>query len=235
MDRRVVFIEHHPDPRDDRASTHLAARGFPIEWVQPFKGESLPDTCESLAGVVVTGGGANIDTIGETPYLIEEARWLEQCLKNSIPVLGLCLGGQLLAHVLGAHVLPRADGWEEFGYFPIQPAAGQESFIPKDFYVFQAHSRGFEVPRGATLLARGDLFPHHAFRYGESAYGLQFHPEVTPSVLKRWQDSDWAPWDNPGAQSRAEQETLAPLHDPLIHSWFVDLLDGLFLADSGRS
>ena len=71
MDRRVVFIEHHPDPRDDRASTHLAARGFPIEWVQPFKGESLPDTCESLAGVVVTGGGANIDTIAETPYLFK--------------------------------------------------------------------------------------------------------------------------------------------------------------------
>ena len=234
MDKRVIFIEHHPDPRDARASPHLAARGFAIQWVPPFNGESLPAPCASLAGVVVAGGSANIDTISEAPYLFDEARWLEQCLKGNIPVLGICLGGQLLAHVLGAQVFPRADGWEEFGYYPIQPAAGQESFIPNDFFVFQAHSRGFEIPHDATLLACGDLFPNHAFRYGDYAYGLQFHPEVTPGVLRRWQDSDWAPWDNPGAQSREEQETLAPLHDPLIHHWFTGLLDGLFVSDPGR-
>lgn len=228
MARRVVFIEHHPDPRDDRASMHLASRGFEIDWVQPFNGDDLPALSPRLAGVVVAGGGANIDLIEQSPFLSEEAQWLEKCLKADVPVLGLCLGGQLLAHVLGADVTPHDDGLEEFGYYPIQPVDPERVFIPENFVVFQAHSRGFEVPRDATLLARGELFPHHAFRYGESAYGLQFHPEVTLPMLKRWQESDWAPWNKPGTQSRAEQNTLAPLHDPVIDAWFTHLLDELF-------
>ncbi len=170
MGQRIVFIEHEPEPRDDRASRYLTDRGFSIAWFQPFKGELLPDLDPEIAGVVVTGGGAQIDQIEQSPYLYSEAQWIEQCLKADLPILGLCLGGQLLAHVLGATVGPREDGLQEFGYYTVQPSNLEQPFVPPDFNVLQSHSRGFEVPDGATLLARGELFPNQAFCYGDSAY-----------------------------------------------------------------
>ena len=229
MGQRIVFIEHEPEPRDDRASRYLTDRGFSIAWFQPFKGELLPDIDPEIAGVVVTGGGAQIDQIEQSPYLYSEAQWIEQCLKADLPILGLCLGGQLLAHVLGATVGPREDGLQEFGYYTVQPSNLEQPFVPPDFNVLQSHSRGFEVPDGATLLARGELFPNQAFCYGDNAYGLQFHPEVTSAILlNRWHEANWAPWDQPGTQSRTEQQKLAPRHDPLIGSWFTTVLDRLF-------
>ena len=229
MGQCIVFIEHESEPRDDRASRYLADQGFAIAWFQPFKGELLPDIDPEIAGVVVTGGGAQIDQIEQSPYLYSEAQWIEQCLKADVPVLGLCLGGQLLAHVLGARVGPRADGLQEFGYYTVQPSDLEHPFVPQDFNVLQNHSRGFEVPDGATLLARGELFPNQAFCYGDNAYGLQFHPEVTSAILlKRWHEADWAPWDQPGTQSKTEQQKLAPQYDPSIGSWFTTVLDRLF-------
>ena len=97
MTRYIVFIEHESEPRDDRASIYLAEQGFTIVWLQPFKGDPLPDIDPEIAGVVVTGGGAQIDQIEQSPYLYSETLWIEQCLKADVPVLGLCLGGQLLA------------------------------------------------------------------------------------------------------------------------------------------
>ena len=229
MDRCIVFIEHEPEPRDDRASMYLADQGFTIAWFQPFKGDPLPDIDKNVAGVVVTGGGAQIDQIEQSPYLYSESQWLEQCLKANVPVLGLCLGGQLLAHVLGARVAPRDDGLQEFGYYTVRPTNLEQPFVPQDFAVLQSHSRGFEVPHGAKLLARGELFPNQAFCYGENAYGLQFHPEVTSAtLLKRWHEADWAPWDQPGTQSKTEQQKLASRYDPLIGNWFTTFLDRLF-------
>ena len=229
MSRSIVFIEHEPEPRDDRASTYLADQGFAITWFQPFRGEPLPDINREIAGVVVTGGGAQIDQIEQSPYLYNETQWIEQCLKADVPVLGLCLGGQLLAHVLGARVAPRDDGLQEFGYYTVQPTDLDQPFVPQDFYVLQSHSRGFEVPNGATLLARGELFPNQAFCYGDNAYALQFHPEVTSTtLLKRWHEADWAPWNQPGTQSKREQKKLSLQYDPLIGSWFTTVLDRLF-------
>ena len=229
MSRSIVFIEHEPEPRDDRASTYLADQGFAITWFQPFRGEPLPDINREIAGVVVTGGGAQIDQIEQSPYLFDETQWIEQCLKADIPMLGLCLGSQLLAHVLGAQVAPRDDGLQEFGYYTVQPTDLERPFVPQDFNVLQSHSRGFDVPNGATLLARGELFPNQAFCYGDNTYGLQFHPEVTSTtLLKRWHEADWAPWGQPGTQSKMEQQILAPRYDPLIGNWFSALLDRLF-------
>ena len=229
MGRCIVFIEHESEPRDDRASRYLAEQGFAIAGFQPFKEEPLPDIGSDIAGVVVTGGGAQIDQIEQSPYLYSETQWIEQCLKADIPMLGLCLGSQLLAHVLGARVAPRDDGLQEFGYYAVQPTDLERPFVPQDFNVLQSHSRGFDVPNGATLLARGELFPNQAFCYGDNTYGLQFHPEVTSTtLLKRWHEADWAPWDQPGTQSKTEQQMLAPRYDPLIGNWFSALLDRLF-------
>ena len=99
----------------------------------------------------------------------------------------------------------------------------------------QCHYHGFELPEGARLLAQGNTYPNQAFSYGENAYGLQFHPECTLATLQRWQASDWAPWNRPGAQARKQQDTLATLHDGPMHDWFINFLEKLFEPPQARS
>jgi|TARA_B100001079_G_scaffold271449_1_gene288971 GMP synthase (glutamine-hydrolysing) len=230
LPQKIILVEHNPEPRDNGASIWLAEQGFKLHWCQPFAGERLPSPTVEVAGVVILGGSQNIDEMSRSPFLADEACWLETCLAQQIPVLGLCLGGQLLAHVLGAHVGPREDGTVEFGFYPIQPAAQCADFVPDNFFVMQWHGRGFEVPAGAEALAAGEVFPNQAFRYGDTAYGLQFHPECTLSVLRRWQEYEGAPWDKPGAQNHGEQDRLAQVHMATMHEWFTSLLGRLFCA-----
>ena len=153
---------------------------------------------------------------------------MRQCIARRIPTLGICLGGQVIAHALCATVAPADHGHHEFGYHPIYPTAAGRAYFPNRLFVTQAHYHGFAVPTGADLLATGDVYPHQAFRYGETTFAFQFHPEVTLAGLKRWQDAPWAPWDQPGAQSRAEQDALAARHDDAQHRWFTGFLETLF-------
>ena len=201
MTQKIILVEHHDEPRDDLASTFLPKLGFSLECCQPFAGQSLPDVEEDTAGIVITGGAANVDQMDQYPYLRDEAQWIEQCLGKDIPTLGLCLGSQLLAHVLGAPVEPHDDGAQEFGLYEIKATDDERQFVPDNFFAVQFHSRGFEVPEGAELLAAGDIFPNQAFRYGDNVLGTQFHPECTLDILRRWQALDVAPWQAPGDQA----------------------------------
>ena len=152
MTQKIILVEHHDEPRDDLASTFLPKLGFTLECCQPFAGQSLPDVEEDTAGIVITGGAANVDQMDQYPYLRDEAQWIEKCLGKDIPTLGLCLGSQLLAHVLGAPVEPHDDGAQEFGLYEIKATDDERQFVPDNFFAVQFHSRGFEVPEGAELL-----------------------------------------------------------------------------------
>ena len=230
MDKRIVLIEHHAEPRDDRASAHLTALGFELDWREPWNGDSLETSLDNVAGSVIYGGAQNVDQQEEFPYLVNEMRWIERCLENDIPLLGLCLGGQLIAHTLGARVGPHEAGLHEFGYYPIKGVDKIEKFLSGQLYVMQCHYHGFEIPAGARLLAEGTTaYPNQAFAYGENTYGLQFHPECTLTTLKRWQNSNWAPWHQPGSQTKEQQDALAALYDGPMHNWFIQFLMSLFL------
>ncbi len=230
MGKRILLIEHHPEPRDDRASAHLAELGFELDWRHPWNGDDLETSLDDLAGSVIYGGAQNVDQQNQYPYLATEMRWIDRCLENDIPLLGLCLGGQLIAHTLGAKVGPHEAGLHEFGYYPIRPVDTTEHFLSGELHVMQCHYHGFELPEGARLLAEGNSYsyPNQAFAFGENAYGLQFHPECTLTTLQRWQTSDWAPWGRPGAQTKEQQDTLATLHDGPMRDWFLKFLEKLF-------
>lgn len=228
MAERIVLIEHGDDPRDDRASTHLAERGFALDWRFPFRGDPLPESLEDVAGTILYGGGQAVTEADRLPFLLEEARWAERCMAANLPTLGLCLGGQVIAHALGAAVGPHPEGLHEFGYYPLRPTAEGAALIPEGLVVAQSHYHGFDLPAGATLLAASETYPHQAFGYGARTYAVQFHPEVTRAGFRRWQDSDWAPFGKPGAQTRTEQDALGAAHDPAMHRWFTEFLDGLF-------
>ena len=228
MARKILLVEHHDEPRDDLASMFLPKLGFTLEYFRPFAGQSLPDVEEDTAGIIITGGAANVDEMEQYPHLRDEAQWIEQCLAKDIPALGLCLGAQLLAHVLGGPVAPHDDGAQEFGLYEIKATDDERQFVPDNFFAVQFHSRGFEVPAGAELLAAGDIFPNQAFCYGDNVLGTQFHPECTLAILRRWQALDAAPWQETGVQAREEQDRLAACHLKNVEHWFEKLLGDFF-------
>lgn len=228
MARKVVLIKHGDEPCDDRAGDHLWRLGYALDWRRPFKGDALGPPDGDIAGTIVYGGPFNISDTPKLPFMAEEMRWIEACMARDLPVLGICQGGQMVAHVLGAHVGPAAHGLHEFGYYPIEPTEAGRAHFPASLVVSQSHYHEFQIPETAQHLARSEMYENQAFSYGDKVFGFQFHPEVTRRGFRRWQDHDTAPYDKPGVQTRDEQDRLSEEHDPAQAAWFRAFLDELF-------
>ena len=228
MKPRVLAIRHEDSPPDDRVHTYLHLNGFEPVVIRPCDGDPVPELDGSWAGSVVYGGPFNVFDGDKHPFLLEEHRWITQCVEAGVPLLGICQGAQSIAWTLGAEVGPLESGVHEFGYYEIRPTAEGRDFLPEPLRMTQAHFHTFAIPDGAVHLAESDSFPNQAFRYGDRVYGLQFHPEVTIEGFRRWQAADWAAYGKPGAQTREEQDALMEAHDAAQAAWFYAFLAGLF-------
>jgi GMP synthase (glutamine-hydrolysing) len=132
----------------------------------------------------------------------------------------------MLGRHLGASVDPHPDGKAEIGYYPIRPTEDGLCACPTwPSHVYQWHREGMELPHGARLLARGDLFEVQAFAYGLAAYGIQFHAEVTHAMMCRWTTRGHERLSLPGAKSRLEHFADRPVYDAAIRAWLADFLD----------
>lgn len=171
------------------------------------------------AAAVVFGGPMSANDCTTLPFIRAELDWIPQVLDAGKPYLGICLGAQLLARVLGASVVPHPEGRVEIGYCPISPTAAGTAEMGSLHYVYQWHKEGFELPQGATLLATGDVFANQAFRYGETTYGVQFHPEMTRSLMKRWISVAAEHLEHPDAQAAEIQAEAHTLHAPAVEYW----------------
>jgi GMP synthase (glutamine-hydrolysing) len=130
-----------------------------------------------------------VDQTDAFPHLRTEIEVLKEALTREMPILGICLGAQLLAAALGAEVHPAAV--REIGWYPLQssPSAGNDPLlrhVTHGQHVFQWHSYTFAVPPDAVHLASTETCANQAFRHGTNAYGLQFHPEVDRDTITRW-------------------------------------------------
>ncbi|NJO80168.1 MAG: glutamine amidotransferase [Cyanobacteria bacterium RM1_2_2] len=181
----------------------LLSQGCQLEMCCPATGAMLPNTLDHYDGVVVFGApmSANDDTT--LPFIRAELDWIPAVLEAQKPFLGICLGAQLLARVLGAEVVPHPESWREIGYEPIQPTP-EGQLLNGLSHVYHWHQEGFRLPQDATLLATGQRFANQAFQY-RAAYGLQFHPEITQSMIERWTTDAADQLTLKGAQSRQEQ------------------------------
>lgn len=186
--RPVACIRNEvPDP-GGTVVEELERESVPFRIVDAWKGEPLPAP-EDIGGIVAFGGSMHANDLDRHPFLAAERDLLHAATERGTPVLGICLGGQILALAKGANLRPSPT--VEFGYTPIAPTHEGERdalisvFEPGD-RVFHWHEDTFDVPGGATLLAVGEAVRNQAFRYGETAWGVQFHPEITAEVLDGW-------------------------------------------------
>ncbi len=188
MPRILVFQHVAAEPLGtlDRLIRH---RGHRIRFVnferQP---DAIPDI-DRYRGLIVLGGPMNVDQQAERPHLRTELMAIERALSQGKPVLGICLGAQLLAHALGAPV--RKHEQQEIGWYPLhltQAGAADPvtAALAPETHVFQWHGCTYDLPDGAVQLARTPTCEQQAFRYGESAYGLQFHLEMDAPLIERW-------------------------------------------------
>lgn len=152
---------------------------LPVTVVDPREGQALPAQAD-IAGVVVTGSHSMVSD--REPWSEATAAWLRDTVAAEVPVLGICYGHQLLAHALGGEVGYHPQGIE-LGTVPVslhEAAQDDPLFagLPTQFDAQAAHRQSVQrLPDGATLLAGNHFEPHHAFRFGTRAWGVQFHPE----------------------------------------------------------
>ena len=128
--RSVILITHDKDDKDDRASTWLARQGFRLDWCCPAAGDPIPPITDQVAGTVIYGGKYDVGEQKAYPFLIDELKFIDSALACGTPLLGICLGGQLLAHALGEAVGPHPEKHAEYGYYDLDPdgsGAGQNS------------------------------------------------------------------------------------------------------------
>jgi len=147
---------------------------------------------DGFTHVVFLGGPMNVYEEDRYPFLRDEDLFIKEAIQRGKWILGICLGAQLMAKALGARVFRapvKEIGWYDVSLTRIGSIDPLFRRLPKTFSVFQWHEDTFEMPHGAILMATSSLVPHQAFRYGENAYGLQFHLEVTQEMIREWMES----------------------------------------------
>jgi GMP synthase (glutamine-hydrolysing) len=183
MSDTLLVLQHIACESPAAFEDELRSRGLELVRVELDEGEAIPEG--DFAGIVVMGGPMGAYDEDEHPWLVDEKRYLREAVEHDVPVWGVCLGAQLLAASLGARVYPGPEA--EVGVHPVElteAAADDPVFAgaPTSIPTLHWHGDTFDLPEGATLLARSPAYRNQAFRVGRS-YGLQFHVEVTPELV----------------------------------------------------
>lgn len=188
--RSALVVRHVPFEGLGRLEEALDRAGVTPRYFdigQPIESRDL----EAASALILMGGPMSAND--PDPWVPNELAAIERALGRSQPVLGICLGAQLLAKALGSRVC--RNHAREIGWLPINwtPLAATDPLF-HDFQspetVFHWHGETFDLPAGSAWLARSELCAHQAFRYGANAYGLQFHLEVTPEMIADWMQQD---------------------------------------------
>jgi GMP synthase (glutamine-hydrolysing) len=186
---KVLVFQHVPAEPLGTLDPMLRNRGHRVRYVNFHRNPGAQPDMDRYDALIVLGGPQMPDQSEIYPHLKVEMRCIEQALQRDIPVLGICLGAQLLAYTLGGGVRSM-DRWE-IGWYDLEPtrqSAADPLFcaLVEPHPVFQWHGYTFDLPGGAVHLARSATCENQAFRYGHRAYGLQFHLELDERLINRW-------------------------------------------------
>lgn len=179
---RAHVLQHVPFEGLGSIEPWLAARSASVTWTRFFEHSALPDAAD-VDLLIALGGPMSVNDEDLLPWLRPEKRFIARAIARGCPVLGICLGAQLIASALGARVYPGPH--KEIGWHPvhgIRAESGPVTF-PLEFLAFHWHGETFDLPPGAVCLASSDACRHQAFRFGRNVLGLQFHLETTADSL----------------------------------------------------
>jgi len=185
---KALIIMHVESEGPGTLGTFVESQGMQPAFARLYAGDDLPQDLSGLDAVISMGGPMNVYEEDEYPFLRDETLFLHKAVSANMPVMGICLGAQMIAKASGALVTKSPQ--KEVGWCKVsltEEGRGDILFqgLPDELDVLQWHGDMFHIPEGGTLLATSDACPHQAFRI-RNAFGLQFHVEVTPEILSQW-------------------------------------------------
>jgi GMP synthase (glutamine-hydrolysing) len=206
--KKILVLQHVAHELLGTLDPMLRAAGFRLRYVNFARHPDAEPSLDGYHGLVVLGGPMSVNDTDRLLHLITEMRLIETALHRNLPILGICLGAQLIAKTLGAAVYANKEkeiGW--YDVFPTEQAAGDPLLAPfkRTEKVFQWHGDTFDIPKSTFHLACSSLCANQAFRYGTNVYGLQFHLEVDAPMIRRWLQV---------SENKNEINTLAGKIDP---------------------
>jgi GMP synthase-like glutamine amidotransferase len=247
--KRALVLQHTPTEGPERVAELLSARGVAIDVRHLYRGDALPAHVEKDELVVAMGGPMGVGDVDDPryPFLAPEILLLREAIARDRPVLGICLGAQLLAAAAGARVYPntrrgpdgapvpaREVGWGTVDFHNVSREPALAGMRGKEL-VLHWHGDTFDLPRGATHLASTPVCRNQAFRLGWKQYGLQFHCELPAEAVAVWvrEDADYvraANGEDGGARILADTALhfaeAAPVWNRLLGNILAQMLDG---------
>jgi GMP synthase (glutamine-hydrolysing) len=183
---KIWVIQHHPVENLGSIADALEGAALAWQYVRTFDGQPVPQDMKGAGGLILMGGPQGVSETEQHPFLKDEMRLIESALKDDRPVLGVCLGSQLLAAALGAKVYQGAR--REIGWHPVRLTTEARNDrllkgVPEQFTAFHWHGDVFDLPHDSVTLASSEISPIQAFRYGDKAYGFLCHLEVTEASV----------------------------------------------------
>lgn len=183
---QIQLIQHAPFEKPGAIKNWALAKGYQPKTTHTYKGETLPNLSE-IDFLIILGGPQSARELDNYPYLRDEIALIQQALNTKKPILGICLGAQLIGESLGAKTEPSPN--KEIGVFPVQLTKEAEQdpifgLFPPIFDAMHWHNDMPGLPAGSLLLAQSKGCPRQAIRYGDRVYALQFHMEMTEDLLQ---------------------------------------------------
>ncbi len=225
----IHFLQHAAGEGPGQIAYWAAANGHTLSGTHWYRGDASPDPA-GIDFLVIMGGGMHINEHRDHPWLVPEKALIAEVIGQGKPVLGICLGSQLIADVMGGKVYQNPEF--EIGWFPIrtlETVRGHPLFahFPAEFTALHWHGDTFDLPPGATLLASTDACRHQAFVCQENVVGLQFHIEVRPEDVRGFIAGETAPLPE-GRYVQSFEEILAgDAYMPAVHALLADVLDAM--------
>ncbi|WP_328946566.1 type 1 glutamine amidotransferase [Streptomyces sp. NBC_00250] len=220
----VLVVQHEEEAGPGLVGEHLVRAGLRLDVVRAWEGEALPADLSGQAGLLVLGGSVNCEDDAAAPWLPGVRSLVREAVNGEIPLLGICLGGQIVAHALGGSVTTRPQG-PELGAVPLRrlptvagdPVLGEvRDGTPAAQWHWDEVDR---LPPGAVPLLTGDDCPHQAFRVGSACWAVQFHPEVGGAAVEVWAAAEDASVREAGADPEAVVNAVGDVEPELRRVW----------------
>ncbi|MEM7619539.1 MAG: gamma-glutamyl-gamma-aminobutyrate hydrolase family protein [Pseudomonadota bacterium] len=219
----VLIIFHQENSEAGAVGQWFKNNGYSLDIKRPRFGDLLPASLENHSGVVVFGGPMSANDNEE--YVHQEIDWLDIPLQQNMPILGICLGAQMLIKHLGGEVRKHDQGYVEVGYYPVSPTPAGKAMLPWPSYFYQWHTEGVILPQSVETLLEAEYFTTQAFRYNDKVLGVQFHPEITLAMIHKWTVLGAEKLAMPGAKER-----LSHFRDHDVYYYSIRKWLDLFLS-----